>query len=129
MSSGRRMPVLPDAAYVTGPEAFWIVHLLRDDVVARLDRHPGITREQRRAVLDVFEAMRQVGVRWASQSRNDETADEPDERSSDVMDATEAAQRLGVSIRRVQQLAPQLGGRKVGNRWVFDRDRILEEAA
>lgn len=129
MSSGRRLPILPYAVFVKGPEAFWIVHLLRDDVVARLDRHPGITRDQRQAVLDVFEAMRQVGARWASQSRNDEAAEEPDAPSSDVMDAIEAAQRLGVSVRRVQQLAPQLGGRKIGQRWVFDRDRIIEEAA
>lgn len=48
------------------------------------------------------------------------------ERSS-VMSAEEAALEMGVSGRRVRQLAHLLGGLKTGGRWQFDRAAVLAE--
>jgi len=40
----------------------------------------------------------------------------------------EAAVLLGVSARRVRYVAEELGGRKLGRSWVFDRDELEEFA-
>jgi acyl-CoA synthetase (NDP forming) len=44
------------------------------------------------------------------------------------LDSTEEAAVIGVSTRRVRQIAEQLGGRQVGGRWLFERAAIEEHA-
>ncbi|WP_165607719.1 helix-turn-helix domain-containing protein [Mycolicibacter heraklionensis] len=44
------------------------------------------------------------------------------------LDSTEAAAVIGVSARRIRQIAAQLGGRRVGGRWLFERAAIEEHA-
>ncbi len=44
----------------------------------------------------------------------------------DLMTIHEAAEALGVSERTARRLAPQLGGRLVGGRWLLDRQCVAE---
>jgi excisionase family DNA binding protein len=41
------------------------------------------------------------------------------------MSVAEAAELLGLTIRRVQQLARELGGRRIGHHWRLDRGLVL----
>ncbi len=45
---------------------------------------------------------------------------------TDLMDIDEAAGMLGCSTRQARRLAPQLGGRLVGGRWLVDRLAVAE---
>lgn len=47
----------------------------------------------------------------------------------DLVSAQEAADILGVSRQRIQQIADRLGGIKVGSTWVFPRTRVEAERA
>lgn len=47
----------------------------------------------------------------------------------DLIGSREAAEVLSVSKRQVQRLAPNLGGRLAGGRWVFDRAAVEAYAA
>lgn len=47
---------------------------------------------------------------------------------SESIDINTAAALIGLTPRRVRQLAPQLGGERVGGRWIFQRREILEHA-
>lgn len=47
---------------------------------------------------------------------------------SEWIDTNEAAAQIGCTARRVRQIAPQLGGHRVGTRWVFPRDAVKEHA-
>lgn len=47
---------------------------------------------------------------------------------SDWIDANEASALIGCTPRRVRQIAPQLGGRRVGRRWLFQRECVEEHA-
>lgn len=38
----------------------------------------------------------------------------------------EAAKMLGTSERHARRLAPRLGGKRIGGRWLLDRDAIIE---
>lgn len=55
-------------------------------------------------------------------------ADTPDEAPGEADDMTtaEAAELLGVSRRTARRLAPALGGRLVGGRWLLDRQAVTE---
>jgi excisionase family DNA binding protein len=55
-------------------------------------------------------------------------ADMPDEAAGEPEDMTtdEAARLLGYSTRQVRRLAPALGGRLVGGRWLVDRQAVSE---
>lgn len=55
-------------------------------------------------------------------------ADMPDETpgEADYMSTDEAAAALGCSPRQARRLAPLLGGRLVGGRWLVDRLAIAE---
>lgn len=128
--SERPLPLLRDAAVIDGWAAYWLAWLVSDDVVARMARHQHIPHEHRQEVLAALDAIRTVANRWsASQVRNNEGVESDEAAPSGSMKASEAAQKLGVGLRRVQQLAPELGGRKEGGRWWFDRDRIEEFTA
>ena len=54
-----------------------------------------------------------------------DTADEP-VGDADDMTTEEAAELLGVSRRTARRLAPALGGRLVGGRWLLDRQAVTE---
>lgn len=45
-------------------------------------------------------------------------------RELELLDAGQVAELLGVSARRVRQLALRLGGRQVGGRWVFPAEMV-----
>ncbi len=55
--------------------------------------------------------------------------DSPDESPRDPgfeVDCHEASRMLGVSERTARRLAPKLGGRRVGGRWLLDRQAIRD---
>ena len=63
-----------------------------------------------------------------AQSANGQT-DDPCEviaQSSPTVPIAEASTRLGVSPRQARRLAPRLGGRRVGGRWLLDEQAIAE---
>ena len=39
----------------------------------------------------------------------------------------EAAARLGLTDRQVRRLAPRLGGKKIGGRWLIDEQALVEQ--
>jgi hypothetical protein len=45
------------------------------------------------------------------------------------MTVADAGPLLGLSPRQVTALAPKLGGRKVGKRWLLEQSAVLDEAA
>lgn len=51
------------------------------------------------------------------------------EEDTDFIAVSAAADLLGASERTVRRLAPRLGGRKIGGRWVVDRQAVAEHAA
>lgn len=56
-------------------------------------------------------------------------AEEPTGQSVDVvvaMTTEDAASALHCSARQARRLAPALGGRRVGGRWVYDHQAVLE---
>src|SRR5262245_52144284 len=77
---------------------------------------------------EIAEAIREVeaaGQAWyAARARKSEITDLPIAApSSQEISVTEAAHVLGVSTRRIRQLAPLLGA-KVAGRWVLDPDAV-----
>ncbi len=54
--------------------------------------------------------------------------DSPNDPVGEADDVTteQAAEMLGVSLRTVRRLAPGLGGRLVGGRWLLDRQAVTE---
>ena len=54
--------------------------------------------------------------------------DSPDEPAGqpDLVTTEQAAEVLGVSLRSARRLAPRLGGRLVGGRWLLDRQAVAE---
>lgn len=54
--------------------------------------------------------------------------DNPDEPAGqpDLVTTEEAAEMLGVSLRTARRLAPLLGGRRIGGRWLLDRQAVTE---
>lgn len=72
-------------------------------------------------------AMRRAAQAYEQGKRNGEARMRPDDPSSphDPISTGEAAQVLGMSVRRVQQLAAGgLGSRGRGGRWLLDRDAV-----
>jgi hypothetical protein len=47
---------------------------------------------------------------------------------SNWMSTTEAAAQIGCTARRVRQIAPRIGGRRVGRRWIFPARAVREHA-
>ena len=91
-------------------------------------------REKRRAgmapgpLLDQLD--RAAAHALAASQRHDDTQIPPDEQPSDQwLDSGTVAQRLGVSRRTAQRLAPQLGGRRVGGVWMVDPLALTEHQA
>lgn len=58
-------------------------------------------------------------------------SDTPEEhpREPEFMNTTATAAALGISERTARRLAPRLGGRLEGGRWLFDRLAVAEHAA
>lgn len=51
------------------------------------------------------------------------------EDDTDFIAVSAAADLLGASERTARRLAPRLGGRKIGGRWLVDRQAVVEHAA
>ncbi|MPM56430.1 hypothetical protein SDC9_103233 [bioreactor metagenome] len=51
------------------------------------------------------------------------------EDDTDFIAVSAAADLLGASERTARRLAPRLGGRKIGGRWLVDRQAVAEHAA
>ncbi|WP_068274785.1 helix-turn-helix domain-containing protein [Aldersonia kunmingensis] len=112
--------VLLDGAAVA--EAYWLVSLGRRAVSLNgyTDR-PGF--EELQCILKrATEAHRQ---HQESRKRHDDVAQPPLRADSEqLIGTTEVADILGVGLRQVQRIARSLDGRRIGTRWVFDRDAV-----
>ena len=64
-------------------------------------------------------------ARLVAAPRQSDTPDEPIG-EPESMTTTEAAALLGCSTRTATRLAPKLGGRLVGGRWLLDRQAVTE---
>lgn len=81
-------------------------------------------RARRRTGLPPVAAVEALAALVAATGQSDSTADtlvEPE-----GMTTTEAAALLGCSTRTATRLAPKLGGRLVGGRWLLDRQAVTE---
>jgi hypothetical protein len=121
---------------VDGARAAALAAVLRNlDRAGALDVHgPRIAAELRQVAAELDEA----GRAWLGQDFRSETPDLPDLTTSDSaapgrsrgwMGAEEAGVALGLTSRRVGQLAERLGGRRnERGQWRFDPQRITAEA-
>lgn len=115
-----------DAALIGGREAVFLAAVLRRHAPDYLRAAPV---EVRRDVDRAIEALRRAGEAYrASTSGNAETETGPEStesgRSDELMTTAKAAELLGVTDRRVRQLAAAGAGRKVGQTWLIDPTHI-----
>lgn len=120
------------AAVVSGPSAALLALLLRSPNVATVVRTlPAWARPHRAEIEAAVAAIDRAGRAWSSGAvsfeRNDETGSSeigPD--SPRRVTTGMAAQLLGLSPRRTQQLAAAglLGGTRVGRLWLLDKDAV-----
>lgn len=119
-----------DAAVVGGYPA-----LLAAVVLRRYARRGGFDRlhpDDRAELLATIAAIERAGNAWWERARGSTEAPRAEigPFSGEQMIAEEAAVVLGVTTRRVRQLAPVLGGSKAaGGRWVFESAAVLAEVA
>lgn len=81
-------------------------------------------RARRRTGLPPVAAVDALALLVAAPGQSD-TPDEPIG-EPESMTTTEAAALLGCSTRTATRLAPKLGGRLVGGRWLLDRQAVTE---
>lgn len=120
---GRDPYVEAGAVVVSGRVAILYAQVLAwPEVAGALDRHAD-TEE-----IETRRAMRKAAKRYAAQvrasQRSNETPD-PADAATSWISAGEAARILGVSTRRVQQLASGGLGEKSAGRWRLDRDLVV----
>jgi hypothetical protein len=120
-------PFIPaGAALVSGYPAALLGVVARD--YARRGGFDQVPANERAELLQVISALEQAAAAWrASASGN------PEPPAAEVVPASlrvgtgEAAELLGICERQARSLAPGLGGRRIGGRWVLDRDAVLAE--
>lgn len=118
----------PDAPLLTGPAVVlngrWLAvarHALHVATLAR--RRNGLPQSRD------YAALAAALTAAMSRSRQCVTVGLPDESplmEPDELTVEEAMTLLGKSRRSVQRLAPRLGGRLIGGRWVLDRRAVDE---
>ncbi len=89
------------------------------EVTQRARTRNGLPNSRRLGLL--YEALAGCG-----QTDSAEEAGEQAEAQVQGMTVTEAAELLRVSARTVRRLAPRLGGRRIGGRWVLDPLAVTE---
>lgn len=101
-----------------------LVHLVGDHLAQHAQRCSGEAHQEIMGILDKLRVAATLRHHRVSGWRNGETVegDGPPQWDPDLIDTTEAAAMLGVSPRRVQQLARELGGVKAADgRWSVSR--------
>jgi len=120
------------AAVIHGPAAWVIARILAAPNVRTLllNLPAGWLRPYAGEIADAVAAVHRAAAAWdtaapISPTRNDETA--PDEiEPPSAWSVSTAAAYLGLTERRVQQLAEQLGGRRIGRTWALDPAAVRE---
>jgi excisionase family DNA binding protein len=107
-------------AVVSGGPAWLISRILASPHVAKLLNHPPAWIE-RGDLTDTVRAIELAGrafeVSLTAPERGKTTTLSAGTAQSEELTTREAANRLGMSQRRVQELAAALGGRRVGREW------------
>jgi hypothetical protein len=117
-----------DAAVISGYSARLVGVALRD--LARKGYFDAVAPSARTELLDLIAEIEKAGRAWQislnEQAGNAETP-QPEIAAQSVMTAEQASTFLGLTARRVRQLAPVIGGHKHRGRWTFDRAAVLAE--
>lgn len=134
--TGRR----PLDAHVSGPAAVWVLRRLDlADVRRSIASFRATGRADLAAALeDAYLDLHEAGRQWLASRDEGATTDlgspvtprEDDDASFKWVDCPGAAAELGVSERRARQLVAGglLTGRKVGGKWLIDRDDVARLA-
>ncbi len=102
------------------------VVLLTGDAVDALAYAVAVTqRARQRNGLPPSRALTALAMAATGHADNNIQPQEHDE-PHDLMTTEEAAHMLGCSNRQARRLAPQLGGRLTGGRWLLDRQAVTE---
>lgn len=115
-------------AIITGYPAVLVAVGLRD--LARRGFYDRVEPGARADLLALIADIERAGQAWRAsietQPGNPETA-RPEIVAESVMTAEQASTLLGLTARRVRQLAPVIGGHKHRGRWTFDQAAVLAE--
>jgi hypothetical protein len=115
-------------ALITGYPAVLAAIGLRD--LARRGYFDRVEPGARTELLTLITDIERAGQAWRASvethAGNPETA-RPEIVAESVMTAEQASTLLGLTARRVRQLAPVIGGHKHHGRWTFDRSAVLAE--
>ncbi|MGW4581945.1 hypothetical protein ACWELP_24950 [Rhodococcus aetherivorans] len=104
-----------DVLLLTGPAVDALHYTVRVAVAAR-----------RRNGLPVPRAVAELAAALAAPGRTDTEPVAASHDSPDMIDTMEAATMLGCSNRQARRLAPLLGGRLTGGRWLLDRAAVTQ---
>lgn len=118
-------------AHVAGRPAFVLLALLGD--VSTSGRLGSLPPEVRAETLEVLDNIRGAAAMWTQSRKEDRDADnfpgageDPAHPLESFLTTGQAADALGVSERRVRQLADAgtLAGRKLGRQWQLDPESV-----
>jgi len=105
----------------TPDELRWLRAAAVEAILTRRRRGEFVPTGLRSAIARIDDSLK-CGISPGGNDRNAVTA------QSEPIDVNQAAVMIGCTPRRVRQIAPQLGGRRVGDRWIFQREAIVEHA-
>lgn len=119
--------IIESAALLTGYPAVLAGVGLRD--LARRGYFDGVAPTARAELLAAIADIERAGRRWqvSREAAGNMETPQPEISPDSAISAERAAILLGVTSRRVRQLAPILGGSKTRGRWMFDRSAVLAE--
>lgn len=129
MTTGR---YVEHAAIVSGGAAWLLSRILRSPAVAKLTGNPPawLDRSEISATVNaIHHAAKAFEVASTAHERENATVVGAVDAQSDPTPewtVSRAADHLRLSPRRVQELAPELGGRRVGRQWILNELAVRE---
>jgi excisionase family DNA binding protein len=107
-------------AVVSGAPAWLLSRVLRSERVTKVlaNPHTGVDRADLAAVVNAIHRAGRAHENRLDRQRRD-NADPPGADVQHCWTTEQTATYLGLSLRRVQELAPELDGERVGRRWLI----------
>ena len=100
------------------------VLLTAQDIDAALYAVEAAQRSRQRNGLSPLRSLARLHIALTASGHPDTPPAEPAQ--TETMTTVEAAQLLKCSERTARRLAPKLGGRNIGGRWLLDRQAVFE---
>jgi hypothetical protein len=107
-------------AVVNGAPAWLLSRLLRSERVTKVLANPqtGVDQADLAAVVDAIHRAGRAHTNRLYQRQRDNAA-APGAVAAQSWSTAQAAAYLGLSLRRVQELAPELDGQRIGRQWAI----------